>query len=120
MAIPSLRFVRLSQLRSRRLCSADGLSAEPTGRTKHAHSKAVNVLACACCYVPAGSLVYDPFCGEGASLVACEQTGRMLRGVEIDPHRLRTAVDRWHRLTGEPVMIRRGRKQLALQRRKAA
>jgi DNA modification methylase len=29
--------------------------------------------------------VYDPFCGSGTTLVACEQLGRVGYGVEIDP-----------------------------------
>ena len=32
-----------------------------------------------------GELVIDPFCGSGTTLVACEQTHRIGRGIEIEP-----------------------------------
>ncbi|GIK18664.1 MAG: hypothetical protein BroJett004_08280 [Planctomycetota bacterium] len=41
-----------------------------------------------------GDLVVDPFCGSGASGVACVRTGRRFVGVEIDAEHARTARSR--------------------------
>ena len=30
-------------------------------------------------------IVFDPFSGSGSTMIACEQTGRILYGCEIDP-----------------------------------
>lgn len=30
-------------------------------------------------------IVLEPFCGSGSTLIACEQTGRKCRAVELDP-----------------------------------
>src|SRR5690606_15437883 len=35
--------------------------------------------------VPQGATVLDPYCGAGATGVACVQTGRNFIGIEIDP-----------------------------------
>lgn len=32
-----------------------------------------------------GEIVYEPFAGSGSTLVACEQTGRIGRGIDIEP-----------------------------------
>ncbi len=45
-------------------------------------------------------LVFDPFLGGGATLIACERTGRACRGIEIDPHYVDAAIRRWQAETG--------------------
>lgn len=32
-----------------------------------------------------GEIVFEPFCGSGSTLIACQQTGRRCRAVELDP-----------------------------------
>lgn len=48
-----------------------------------------------------GEVVYDPFLGSGSSLIAADQLGRRLFGVDIDPRYVDVAVLRWQRQTGQ-------------------
>ena len=38
--------------------------------------------------------IYDPFLGSGTTLVACEQTGRIGRGIEIEPKYVAVSLER--------------------------
>ncbi len=48
-----------------------------------------------------GDIVLDPFLGAGATLMAVEQSGRMARGLEIDPAYIDVILRRWRKETGE-------------------
>ena len=48
----------------------------------------------------AGELVYDPFLGSGTTLIAAEMTGRVCRGLELDPAYVDVIVRRWQAFTG--------------------
>jgi DNA modification methylase len=48
----------------------------------------------------AGALVLDPFMGSGSTLIACERTGRISAGIEIDPRYCDVIVARWEAFTG--------------------
>ena len=48
-----------------------------------------------------GNLIFDPFVGSGTSLLACEQTGRICYGMELDPGYVDVIVKRWENYTGE-------------------
>lgn len=51
-------------------------------------------------------MVYEPFCGSGTTLIACEQTGRQCRAIEIDPGYVAVAIQRWVDVTGgKPVLM---------------
>jgi DNA modification methylase len=52
-----------------------------------------------------GELVLDAFTGAGATLLACERTGRRFRGIELDPLYIDLAIRRWQRLTGENAVL---------------
>jgi DNA modification methylase len=39
--------------------------------------------------------VFEPFCGSGSTLIACERTGRMARTCELDPSYVDAQVARW-------------------------
>ena len=52
---------------------------------------------CSCC----GEIVLDAFLGSGTTLIAAERTGRVCRGLELDPLYVDTAIRRWQALTGE-------------------
>jgi len=47
-----------------------------------------------------GDIVLDAFLGSGSTLIASERTGRVCRGIEIDPLYVDTAVRRWQKYTG--------------------
>lgn len=51
------------------------------------------------CTAPSG-LVLDSFLGSGSTLMAAERTGRVCRGIELDPLYVDTAIRRWQRYTG--------------------
>ena len=48
-----------------------------------------------------GDLVLDPFLGAGATLIAAERSGRIARGLEIDPPYVDVILRRWRAETGE-------------------
>lgn len=46
-------------------------------------------------------LIYDPFCGSGTTLIACEQLNRTCYGMELDPHYCDVILSRWEQFTGQ-------------------
>ena len=48
-----------------------------------------------------GEIVLDPFLGSGTTIIAAEKTGRIGRGIELDPLYVDGAVRRWQRYTGQ-------------------
>ena len=51
-----------------------------------------------------GDLVLDPFLGSGTTLIACEDTHRTCRGIELDPHYVDVAIRRWQQHTGKSAV----------------
>jgi DNA modification methylase len=47
-----------------------------------------------------GDIVLDPFLGSGSTLIAAENTGRVCRGVELDPLYVDVVVRRFEAATG--------------------
>jgi DNA modification methylase len=45
--------------------------------------------------------VYEPFCGTGTTIIACEQLGRKCRAIEISPAYVAVALQRWADATGK-------------------
>lgn len=56
-----------------------------------------------------GDVVIDPFIGTGATVLACEQTGRRCLGLDIDPRYVDICIRRWQRLTDRKALLWRGR-----------
>jgi hypothetical protein len=53
-----------------------------------------------------GAVIYEPFCGGGTTLIACERLGRRCRAVEIEPGYVAVALQRFYDMTGiEPVLL---------------
>lgn len=72
-----------------------GNELHPTMKPVELVEKAVNN-SC-----PPGGIVYEPFSGSGTTLIACEQTGRKCRAVEISPAYVAVALERWSVLSGK-------------------
>jgi len=67
-----------------------------------------------------GDIVIDPFLGSGSTLIAAEATGRVCRGVEVDPLYVDVIVRRYQAATGcLAVLAETGETFEALAARKA-
>jgi len=53
----------------------------------------------------AGDVVYDPFCGSGTTLLACEESGRRGVGIELSPRYGDACLARFERATGKQVRL---------------
>lgn len=51
--------------------------------------------------LPFASVVYEPFCGTGTTVIACEKNNRRCFGMEIDPHYCDVILDRYAKYTGK-------------------
>ena len=51
-------------------------------------------------------LIYEPFCGSGTTIIACERLNRKCRAVEISPAYCAVSIQRWAEMTGqEPELL---------------
>jgi DNA modification methylase len=67
-----------------------------------------------------GDIVIDPFLGSGSTLIAADKTGRVCRGVELDPLYVDLIVRRYGSATGDPaVLVETGEAFDALAARRA-
>ncbi len=68
-----------------------------------------------------GEIVLDPFLGSGSTLVAADRTGRVCRGVELDPLYVDVIVRRYQAATGNAaVLVETGETYHELKDRRAA
>ena len=51
-----------------------------------------------------GEIVYDGFGGSGTTLLACEQTGRKCRMLEVEPHYCNVILQRWEEASGKTAV----------------
>jgi DNA modification methylase len=56
-------------------------------------------------YTDAGDAVYDPFCGSGSTLLACEREGRTGYGMEISPKYCDWTAKRFQAVTGTVPLL---------------
>lgn len=59
-------------------------------------------------YSEPGATIVDLFGGSGSTLMACEQTGRNCRMMELDPHYVDVIIRRWETLTGQTAELLKG------------
>jgi DNA modification methylase len=52
-----------------------------------------------------GDIVIDPFLGSGSTLIAADATGRVCRGVELDPLYVDVIVRRYQAITGRVAVL---------------
>ena len=52
-----------------------------------------------------GDIVLDPFLGSGSTLIAAEATGRICRGIELDPLYADVILRRYQVVTGEMAIL---------------
>jgi DNA modification methylase len=52
-----------------------------------------------------GDIVLDPFLGSGSTLIAAHRTGRVCRGVELDPLYVDVIVRRYQAATGDTGIL---------------
>lgn len=70
-----------------------------------------------------GQAVYEPFCGSGTTLIACEKSGRSCLAMELDPKYCDVIIKRWQDFTGQEAVLEGTEKtyaQLEADRCKAA
>ena len=67
-----------------------------------------------------GDIVIDPFLGSGSTLIAADKTGRVCRGIELDPLYVDVIVRRYESATGnEAVLVETGETFQAVAARRA-
>lgn len=67
-----------------------------------------------------GEIVLDGFLGSGSTLIAAERTGRVCRGLELDPLYVDTILYRWARVTkGEAILVETGETLTQVTQRRA-
>jgi DNA modification methylase len=59
-----------------------------------------------------GDIVMDPFMGSGSTLIACEKSGRVGYGIEMDPAYVDVIIQRWVDYTGNTEVVKNGEKEV--------
>ena len=52
--------------------------------------------------------VYEPFCGSGTTVIACENLERKCRAIEIDPGYVAVTLERFKEATGKEPKLTNG------------
>lgn len=64
-----------------------------------------------------GDTVLDLFAGSSSALSACEKTGRIFRGMELDPRFVDVGVRTWERLSATPAICIRNGEEIVRKRK---
>jgi site-specific DNA-methyltransferase (adenine-specific) len=80
--------------------------ARPKRSEEHPTMKPVDLIVrCLTNSSERGDCVLDPFLGSGSSLIACELTGRVCMGIEIDPKYVDVIIARWELMSGKKATL---------------
>ena len=71
----------------------------------HNHEKPATWVAMLIANTSPGRIIFDPFLGSGTTIVACEQTGRIGYGMEIDPAYCAVTLERLAGMGLEPRLV---------------
>lgn len=52
-----------------------------------------------------GALFYEPFSGSGTTIITCEMSSRICYAIELSPHYVDCAVQRWQDFTGQEATL---------------
>ena len=52
-----------------------------------------------------GQAIYEPFCGSGTTIIACEKEARVALAIELDPAYVDVAVTRWQDFAGKQAVL---------------
>ena len=82
---------------------------KPARSAEHPTSKPVELVEhCLHNSSRVGHTIYEPFCGSGSTLIACENLKRKCYAMELDPAYCDVIVDRWERHTGQKAELLNG------------
>lgn len=56
-------------------------------------------------YTDEHDIVFEPYCGSGTTLIACERINRICRGMELDPKYADVILKRWEAETGQTATL---------------
>lgn len=77
----------------------EALEAHPTSKPIQILTEAIRDVT------DRGDIVVDGFSGSGSCLIAAHKTGRVFRGLELDPLYVDTIVRRWQKYTDEEAIL---------------
>ena len=63
-----------------------------------------------------GDAIYEPFGGSGTTMIACEQSKRVCRMMELSPKYCDVIIERWQNFTGKEATHAKTRKAFAAGR----
>jgi site-specific DNA-methyltransferase (adenine-specific) len=70
----------------------------------HAPAKAMKLWVDLLGMFEKSDIIYDPFVGNGTTLIAAEQLGRVCYGMEISPQYVDVTIKRWENFTGKQAI----------------
>lgn len=96
---------RGTELKGKRIGSVWSVGKDGSSSYEHPTQKPVGLAETAIASTTeTGAVVIDAFLGSGSTLIACENTGRVCYGMEIDPKYCDVIIRRWEEKTGKKAV----------------